>query len=540
MRVKFANWRLGLGFGARLGWSNKELESFQVSARGRRPFKVWDSCRNCRKALVVSSLEELIVRGREKLSIGCIENVRAVLEADGTQVDDSEYFRSLPDNTVFLLLRNGEKWAPAGVNVIRAALSSIPKIVCEAISCLDLQDEVPSWKIMESRGRITIVLNWDQRPPTHEQKIGQRGIPLPSGKFVHQPPQPPGIRTIVTKDGKLETIINDFAHSHGHGSAAGTPSNGTGHVSTPSITIYHDESTDTNNKNKGGGVCRYDYTSRGLPRQGSSSLESSTNAAVHVHTLECTQRGLYESHCSRSHSPPEPSTCDFHCCALHEEGRKIQVHKAVATSPIDPSMFENQGSRSSTHYQTLLKPGPPSHGHHVRFKDNGNNGGSKNKSPNHQHQIQIEIPTITSSSSEDSETETQSLMERKILKMLQLTTTDLQAPPTASTSSSSSKGKASSKPYGHLTIKDIGIILERLSNKVLDVEYLSREFNNDLIIWNIRATVLGECNCGVVYNGKYYSINENGGVHGDYGMFDQSIDLPPPPLDETLEEDMRL
>lgn len=43
------------------------------------------------------------------------------------------------------------------------ALSSIPKIVCEAISSLDLQDEVPSWKIMESRGRITIVLTWDQR-----------------------------------------------------------------------------------------------------------------------------------------------------------------------------------------------------------------------------------------------------------------------------------------------------------------------------------------------------------------------------------------
>lgn len=43
------------------------------------------------------------------------------------------------------------------------ALSSIPKIVCEAISSLDLQHEVPSWKIMENRGRITIVLTWDQR-----------------------------------------------------------------------------------------------------------------------------------------------------------------------------------------------------------------------------------------------------------------------------------------------------------------------------------------------------------------------------------------
>jgi len=58
--------------------------------------------------------------GREKLGVGVTENVRAVLETDGTQVDDSEYFRSLPDNTVFLLLRPGERWCPAGVDVIRA------------------------------------------------------------------------------------------------------------------------------------------------------------------------------------------------------------------------------------------------------------------------------------------------------------------------------------------------------------------------------------------------------------------------------------
>ena len=58
--------------------------------------------------------------GREKLCGVSNESVRAVLETDGTQVDDSEYFRSLPDNTVFLLLRPGERWVPAGIDVIRA------------------------------------------------------------------------------------------------------------------------------------------------------------------------------------------------------------------------------------------------------------------------------------------------------------------------------------------------------------------------------------------------------------------------------------
>ena len=177
----------------------------------------------------------------------------------------------------------------------------------------------------------------------------------------------------------------------------------------------------------------------------------------------------------------------------------------------------------------MLKP-QASHGYHVRFQDNGGNGSKK--SPNHQHQIRIEIPVTTSSSSEDSETENQSTLERKSIKVLQLTTTDQTSQP-----SSSSK----QKPFSRLSIKDIGIILERLSNKILDVEYLSREHCNDLIIWNIKATVLGECNCGIVYNGKYYSISESGGVHGsNFDMFDQSVDLPPPPAEDSLEEDMRL
>ena len=58
----------------------------------------------------------------------------------------------------------------------------------------------------------------------------------PPGKYG--PPQPPGIRTIVTKDGKLETIINDFGRGY---SPASTPGMAPG-VSPPSITIHHDDS----------------------------------------------------------------------------------------------------------------------------------------------------------------------------------------------------------------------------------------------------------------------------------------------------------
>lgn len=43
------------------------------------------------------------------------------------------------------------------------AISAIPKIVCETIHALELQDETPSWKIMDNKGRVTVVLHWDQR-----------------------------------------------------------------------------------------------------------------------------------------------------------------------------------------------------------------------------------------------------------------------------------------------------------------------------------------------------------------------------------------
>jgi hypothetical protein len=62
--------------------------------------------------------------GREKLELGDVR-VRVVLEADGTHVDDPEYFSSLPENTVFLLLRQGEHWYPAGVEAIRQGTTSL-------------------------------------------------------------------------------------------------------------------------------------------------------------------------------------------------------------------------------------------------------------------------------------------------------------------------------------------------------------------------------------------------------------------------------
>jgi hypothetical protein len=50
------------------------------------------------------------VLGKEALGFSVADNVRVAVEEDGTEVEDVEYFHTLPDNTVFLLLRDGEKW----------------------------------------------------------------------------------------------------------------------------------------------------------------------------------------------------------------------------------------------------------------------------------------------------------------------------------------------------------------------------------------------------------------------------------------------
>jgi len=158
-----------------------------------------------------------------------------------------------------------------------------------------------------------------------------------------------GVRTLVSKDGKLETVINDYGPK------------------TPTITVISHEDHppyDSVPRQSRSSVppplpphghlighhipASYQYGGRGLPRQGSSSLESSggATAPIHVHTAECSQRGQFPPQhpphgTGGRGSPPEPLYCDFHCCALHEEGRKIQVIIILVRS-ILPLLFRNE------------------------------------------------------------------------------------------------------------------------------------------------------------------------------------------------------
>nr|CAD7396395.1 unnamed protein product [Timema cristinae] len=78
------------------------------------PLKVMDFTREHRKGVVASSLQEFIDRARKKLGIPPTIPVRIVLEQDGTEVDDDEYFSTMDKNTSLMILINDQRWLPPG------------------------------------------------------------------------------------------------------------------------------------------------------------------------------------------------------------------------------------------------------------------------------------------------------------------------------------------------------------------------------------------------------------------------------------------
>ena len=64
---------------------------------------------------MASSLEEFTLTSRRKLDTPLDVGVMVVLEEDGTEVDDEDYFQTLEPNTTLMLLHAGDRWSPLGV-----------------------------------------------------------------------------------------------------------------------------------------------------------------------------------------------------------------------------------------------------------------------------------------------------------------------------------------------------------------------------------------------------------------------------------------
>ncbi|XP_037951527.1 uncharacterized protein LOC119682227 [Teleopsis dalmanni] len=450
-------------------------------SRGKRPLKIWDSWRNVRKGVVVGTFEELLVRGKDKLGVPASEPVRVVLECDGTQIEDGEYFRTLANNTVLLLLRQGERWYPTGVDVIKAAISAIPKIVCETIHALDLHDETPSWKIMDNKGRVTVVLHWDQRQGGGGGGGGGGGIGGagvsgmgPSGSGAS------GSNGHLSSDKYSPSKKGLSAQSSLDNKSVSSQSSQQRYAS-PQITVISDEGP-TSIYHPGGVVLPPGVvipgTSRRLSKQGGSF--DSAVGAVHVHTPECA----HHAHTPSRAGSPSTTECDFHCCALHEEGRKIAVHKSVATSPIQDGTTSPQPQQQAT--LSMSSVVDPMMGGSLQRRSSGAKG--------HVRFLDI-APERDSSESETENTvmEDDKTTTEKFLLLIDQLSVDQKR---------------------HLSIKDIGIILERLNSKILDVERLDRESeSDDCYNWTIKATIRGDAlrELGVIYNGNYYAISEHPG-----------------------------
>ncbi|TMS19227.1 cell death activator CIDE-3 [Larimichthys crocea] len=75
-----------------------------------RPFRVTNADRSVKKGIIADMLEDLMNKASDSLSVLCVSAL--MLDEDGTGVDTEEFFQTLPENTVFMVLEKGEKWTP--------------------------------------------------------------------------------------------------------------------------------------------------------------------------------------------------------------------------------------------------------------------------------------------------------------------------------------------------------------------------------------------------------------------------------------------
>lgn len=73
-----------------------------------KPFKITDAERENKKGVVATSLEDLTSKVIDKL--GVHGDITVVLEVDGTEIDDEEYFATLEPHTSLMILENHQKW----------------------------------------------------------------------------------------------------------------------------------------------------------------------------------------------------------------------------------------------------------------------------------------------------------------------------------------------------------------------------------------------------------------------------------------------
>lgn len=75
-----------------------------------RPFRVINSDRSIKKGIMADDLRDLRNKVMDMFHMHCVRAL--VLDEDGTGVDTEDFFQTLKDNTVLMVLGEGQKWAP--------------------------------------------------------------------------------------------------------------------------------------------------------------------------------------------------------------------------------------------------------------------------------------------------------------------------------------------------------------------------------------------------------------------------------------------
>merc|ERR1719278_1126601 len=278
---------------------------------------------------------------------------------------------------------------PPGQPPSLQVVSTIPKIVCETLAALGLQEEIPSWKIMDNKGKITVVLHWEKEHPlgqppalqvagsssvsrvTSRQSstcstiaaggprllgVHSRGASRGAGSSVNSTPclsrdnsrnSNSGQNSMVqtsfdsgygmhsymqqqAKEGKREALIGEVYKKQG-GNAP------------PQVTVINADSEPNNpmsakpsgsNGSVGGnsflGGARPIISGAPSPRQLSRQGSSIESSAVHTHTVECAGGAHSRLHQpalgAHSRGSPTSNECDFHCCSLHYYCHHHQHH----------------------------------------------------------------------------------------------------------------------------------------------------------------------------------------------------------------------
>lgn len=153
---KSANFRPSLTRAETIESCNSDDLVTVLEMHNRKPYKIFDRNRESKKGVMAESLEELISRGKAKLNYAVDKKVYVVLEEDGTEVDEEEYFQTLPANTLLMLLYVGDRWSPFGPPFTPPKGSRQPKSSSSAVvlaSSSSYQDDEPDSKsLLSSRG----------------------------------------------------------------------------------------------------------------------------------------------------------------------------------------------------------------------------------------------------------------------------------------------------------------------------------------------------------------------------------------------------